>query len=148
MQLKHKGNNMKKCIVFLTIVSLIISVWIVSSALAAEFAAKTLVIPFNGETAVTVVFRDLNNGNLIDADDGTSTAATAWGDAEIEATQHAESNDWLIAVPTTSVRTAYFSVFHSAASAVTKTSVPDKSAVLYDVESGRTFTDTTLSRLK
>ena len=69
-------------LILLVILAVFTLVWDnIERAHAATYAAKTVVIkPFNGETNVTVVFRDAKTGNIFNATDGTSTAATAWAD--------------------------------------------------------------------
>lgn len=137
----------KNKITLITIISISIILTMLAIATklyAAEYATRTLVIPFNGESALTIVFRNLDSGNLIDADDGTSTASTAWDDAEIEGSLHAASGDWVFTIPTTSVRNLYFTQYAVAKTSVAKTTTPDRSAILYDPSTGRTYTDTAL----
>jgi len=115
--------------------------WMVPrEAKAATYDARTLVVkPFGGETALTVVFRDIKTGNVFKTD-GTSAADTAWADGEFAASQHASSGDWVITFPATNFRTLYFSYYDAAVGAVTAATTPDGTA-LFDVPSGMSYTD-------
>ena len=108
-----------------------------------RFAAKTLVIPFNGESAKFVVMRDKDTGDLIHKTTGVKT--TTWADAALAASAHADSGDWLFAIPAMDYDTLYFTMYDSepATKAVTPSS---DSAILYSTRVGSTFTDSILSQ--
>lgn len=109
----------------------------------ASGTAQTLVVPYNGESAITAVMRDKRDGSVIDADDGTDDAA--WDDGEIEATQQAVSNDWLLSIPASNVKIVYITLYSVAAASVDKTTIPynyQGTAFLLDTRYGSTGTDT------
>ncbi|MCE5185039.1 MAG: hypothetical protein LLF76_02815 [Planctomycetaceae bacterium] len=103
--------------------------------------AQTLVIPFNGESAVTVVLRERTTGNILSAADGTCTASTTWAAGAIQATQHSVSNDWLVVIPASYIRECILSIYHATKATVTKTTTPDVAPVLFNLGTGRTYTD-------
>ena len=113
----------------------------------ATYAARNLVIPFNGESNLTVVFREFGTGNIMKTD-GTCTAAITWSEGEFdnaeatEIAQHAQSNDWIVKVPETTVRWLYFTYYDAAHGDVAKTTTPDAGPILYDAKNGITYTDT------
>jgi hypothetical protein len=107
----------------------------------AQYAAKTLVIPFKGETANKLVLRNKSTGDLIHATTGAVT--DTWAEAVITGIKHADSNDWTFAIPPVAVRGLSISIFD--ASSTTKDSVPDVNQI-YDALTGVTYTDTNANR--
>lgn len=145
--MKRHGKIILEGIVILVMVLACIGIWLTSTSSAAtnDWPAKTLIIPFNGETALTVVFRDAKTGNIVHGTAGTSTAATTWDNGEIAAVAHSISGDWMIAVPsvTRAFPTLYFTIYYAAPADITKATVPSApKATLYDTRSGKTYTDT------
>ena len=119
--------------------------WMVPrEAKAATYAARNLLLPFNGESNLTVVFRDYATGNILKTD-GTCTAAITWTEgefdnaAETEIKQHDQSNDWIVKVPETTVRWLYFTYYDAAHGDVAKTTTPDGGPILYDAKTGNTY---------
>jgi hypothetical protein len=119
--------------------------WMVPrEAQAATYPTKNVVLPFNGETNMTVVFRDFATGNVLNASTGACTAATTWGDGEFDSAdtseidQHDISNDWVVIVPETTVRWLYFTYYDAAHGDVSKTTTPTGGPILYDAKTGFT----------
>lgn len=134
----------------LILVFAFVSVWVCltstsSADTSSTWPTRTLIIPFNGETALTVVFRDAKTGNVVHGTAGTCTAATTWDSGEIAAVAHSISGDWTVAVPsvTRNFSTLYFTIYYAVPGDITKATQPSVSgAALYDTRSGKTYTDT------
>ena len=104
-------------------------------AQAAKYQSRTLIIPFDGEAGMFVVFRDYATGDLIHSTTGAVTVT--WANAEITATNHAYSNDWIVAVPGTDTRFMYFTYYYT--DPTDGTTAPDSAnPVLYDARLGIT----------
>lgn len=109
-----------------------------------HYDAQLLVIPFGGQTALTVVFRQDKTGNILHATTGDCTSSITVANGRIQATRHAQSGDWLVAIPATDVKTLYGTLYHKSAVEVTKDTVPDAPsavAFLFDAKTGASFSD-------
>jgi len=137
--MKRKYGKITLYAIWFMVVFAIVFTWTFTRHAQAASAAHNLVIPYNGEAAITVVFALPSNASLIDADLGTIGAS--WADAEIEASQDATSNDWIIAIPSTQYNIFFCKVYHVAAASVDKTTVPSRDPFLYDTGKRGSFTD-------
>jgi len=108
-----------------------------------EYLTRKMIIPFNGEAAKTIVLRDLQTGNVLNATTGACTSTTAWAEGEIEGARHDIGGDWVFTIPTViaSTREYILAVYDAAAGAVTKDTVPSASPLIYNVATGRTYSD-------
>ena len=107
-----------------------------------SYPARTLVIPFNGESHKTLVLRDKYTGDVIHA--STGTVAETFSAGIITGEPHDVSGDWVFALPSTAFRVLYFTLYDEAAP--TAASIPaEGSAQLYDPCTGQTYTDGTVS---
>ena len=141
--MKNKG-KIALYTLFIILFSMLTVTWLWPSKAEASFTAKTYVLPYNGETAKTIVLRDIATGNVISATDGTSTASTTWAAGEIEGSQHSISNDWTFSIPSMPSRYAFFTVYDAAASSVDKTTTPSFGPYLYDAQLGMAVLETTI----
>lgn len=109
-----------------------------------RYDAQTLVIPYAGQTALTVVLRQDKTGHILHATTGDCTSAITVANGRIQAVRHAQSGDWLVSIPATDVKTLYATLYHKSAAEVTKDTVPDTPsavAFLFDANTGSSFSD-------
>jgi hypothetical protein len=109
-----------------------------------RYANRVLVIPYGGEDALTVVFREDKTGNVLHATSGDCSASIPFADGRIAATRHPESGDWRVAIPATDVKTLYGTLYYVPAIDVDKNTSPDAPnaiAFLFDTKSGASFSD-------
>jgi len=109
-----------------------------------RYDAQVLVIPFGGQSALTVVFRQDKTGHILHATTGDCSSSITVANGRIQATRHAQSGDWLVALPATDVETLYATLYHKSATEVTKDTVPDAPsavAFLFDAGTGSSFSD-------
>ena len=109
-----------------------------------RYANRVLVIPYGGEDALTVVFREDKTGNVLHATSGDCSAGIPFADGRIAATRHPESGDWRVAIPATDVKTLYGTLYYVPAIDVDKNTSPDAPnaiAFLFDTKSGASFSD-------
>jgi len=109
-----------------------------------RYDAQTLVIPYGGQTALTVVFRQDKTGHILHATTGDCTSSITVANGRIQATRHPQSGDWLVSIPATDVKTLYGTLYHKLATEVTKDTVPDAPsavAFLFDARTGSSFSD-------
>jgi hypothetical protein len=112
--------------------------------MAKKYESKVLVIPFGGETALTVVFRQDKTGNVLHATTGDCSASVTFANGRIAATRHPQSGDWLVAIPATDVKTLYGTLYYAAIGDVNKDTSPDAPnaiAFLFDMKTGASFSD-------
>ena len=107
-----------------------------------RYSSKVLVIPYNGESNLTVVLREYGTGNVLDATTGDCDDTITFAQGCIEATRHAKSGDWLVVVPATDVKTLYGTIYKLAAASVTKNSTSDLPGFLFDSKYGIVFSNT------
>lgn len=109
-----------------------------------RYEAQVLVIPFGGQTALTVVLRQDKTGHILHATTGDCTASIPFASGRIQATRHAQSGDWLVLIPATDVKTLYGTLYHKSLAEVTKDTIPDTpsaAAFLFDASTGSSFSD-------
>ena len=109
-----------------------------------RYANRVLVIPYGGEDALTVVFREDKTGNVLHATSGDCSAAIPFADGRIAATRHPESGDWRVAIPATDVKALYGTLYYVPAIDVDKNTSPDAPnaiAFLFDMKTGVSFSD-------
>ena len=108
------------------------------------YGNRLLVIPYGGESNLTVVFREHQTGNVVNGSNGDCNETVTFADGRIAATRHPESGDWLIQVPITRIKTIYGTLYYRSPDDVYKETVPDEpkaSAFLFDANSGVSFSD-------
>ncbi len=109
-----------------------------------NYKNRLLVIPFGGETHLTVVLREDKAGNVLHATTGDCSASVTFAQGRIAATRHPQSGDWLVPIPATNIKTLYGTVYYAAASGVTKDTAPDAPnaiAFMFDMKIGASFSD-------
>ncbi len=116
----------------------------IENASAETYVTRTLILPFNGETAKTIVMRDAANGNVINKTTGASASNTAWADGENAGSAHTYSGDWVFTIIVSdTVKEAYFTYYNVAPASITAATTPDSNApILYNPKTGKTYTDT------
>lgn len=141
--MKYKGKITAIAITAILIIAGLYTLAFVQEAKAATIATQTFVIPYNGETAYTIVITDRANGNVVDASDGTSEADTAWNDGEIAGTRHAISGHWTFTVVRNlQVKNPVMNYYNIAAASLDKDDLPYRSASLYDSKENLTYSST------
>ena len=108
------------------------------------YDSQTLVIPYGGQSHLTVVFRAEKSGDVLHATTGECSGSVSFANGRIAATRHPESGDWLVAIPATRIKTLYATLYAAAVGEVTRDTVPDRpdaAAFLYDMHSGASFSD-------
>lgn len=109
-----------------------------------HYGNRLLVVPYGGESNLTVVFREHQTGNVLNGSNGDCDASVTFAQGRIAATRHPESGDWLIQLPATDVKTLYGTLYYRALAEVDKETTPDEpkaSAFLFDANSGVSFSD-------
>ena len=112
--------------------------------MAKTYENRLLVIPFGGESALTAVFRAEKSGNVLHATTGDCSASIPFANGRIAATRHPQSGDWLVAIPSTDIKTLYGTRYAAALVDVTKDTVPTApaaAAFLFDTKHGGSFSD-------
>jgi hypothetical protein len=112
--------------------------------MAKKYDSKVLVIPFGGEAALTVVFRQDKTGNVLHATSGDCSSSVTFANGKITAARHPQSGDWLVTIPASDIKTLYGTLYYAAAAAVDKDTVPDApsaTAFLFDTLRGVSFSD-------
>lgn len=108
------------------------------------YESRLLVIPYGGESHLTVVFRQDKTGNVLHGVNGDCSASISFADGRIAAVRHPESGDWLVTIPATNIKTLYGTLYYAAIGDVTKDTSPDAPnaiAFLFDTKSGASFSD-------
>ena len=109
-----------------------------------RYDSQTLVIPFGGEAALTVVLRQDKTGHVLHATTGECTPSVTFVQGRIAAVRHPQGGDWLVPIPATDVKSLYGTLYYAAAGSVTKDTEPDTPnavAFLFDTKSGAAFSD-------
>ena len=109
-----------------------------------RYENRMLVIPYGGEDALTVVFRQDKTGNVLHATSGECAASIPFADGRIAATRHPESGDWRVVIPATDVKTLYGTLYYAPVVDVDKNTAPDAPnaiAFLFDMKIGASFSD-------
>ena len=109
-----------------------------------RYANRVLVIPYGGEDALTVVFREDKTGNVLNATSGECAASVTFAYGRIAAARHPESGDWRVTIPATDVKTLYGTLYYAPAIDVDKNTAPDAPnavAFLFDMKTGASFSD-------
>ena len=109
-----------------------------------RYANRVLVIPYGGEDALTVVFRQDKTGNVLHATSGECAASVTFAQGRIAATRHPESGDWRGMIPATDVKTLYGTLYYAPVVDVDKNTAPDAPnaiAFLFDMKTGASFSD-------
>jgi hypothetical protein len=109
-----------------------------------RYDAQTVVIPFGGEAALTVVLRQDKTGHVLHAVSGDCSAGITFAQGRITAVRHPQSGDWLIPIPATDAKSLYGTLYYAPAATITKDTEPDTPnavAFLFDAKSGAVFSD-------
>ena len=109
-----------------------------------RYENRMLVIPYGGEEALTVVFRQDKTGNVLHATSGECAASVTFAQGRIAATRHPERGDWRVVIPATDVKTLYGTLYYVPAIDVDKNTAPDAPnaiAFLFDMKTGVSFSD-------
>ena len=109
-----------------------------------RYESQTLILPFGGESALTVVFRQDKTGDVLHAVSGDCSASIAFADGRIAAIRHPQSGDWQVSVPATDIKTLYGTLYAAAVADVHKDTVPTAPtavAFLFDTKRGIAFSD-------
>lgn len=131
-------------ITMLFVILILITLVILAPAKAASTPSKTLTWPYNGETSMTMVLYDYDNGNVIKSDDGTSLSTTTWDNGEITGTRHSISGKWVFTIYEPTPKRVAGSIYDSAAASVSKDSSPIAGGdFMYDWKSNAVFSDVT-----
>jgi hypothetical protein len=112
--------------------------------MAPRYESCLLVIPFGGETDLTVVFREDKTGNVLHATSGDCSASIPFANGRIAAIRHPQSGDWRVQIPPTNIKTLYGTLYGAAIGNVDKDTVPESPkgmAFRVDVKTGATFSD-------
>ena len=83
----------KKSRVLCGVLMILVAFGLIASAIqsvkaADSWTARTLIIPFNGESFKVIVLRQKSTGNLITAASGVVSSAVTWDNAEITGVAH------------------------------------------------------------
>lgn len=109
-----------------------------------RYESRMLIIPYGGEDALTVVFREDKTGNVLHATSGECAASVTFAQGRIAATRHPESGDWRVVIPATDVKTLYGTLYYAPVVDVDKNTAPDAPnaiAFLFDLKTGASFSD-------
>ena len=109
-----------------------------------RYENRMLVIPYGGEDALTVVFRQDKTGNVLHATSGECAASVTFAQGRIAATRHPESGDWRVVIPATDVKTLYGTLYYAPVVDVDKNTAPNAPnaiAFLFDMKTGASFSD-------
>jgi hypothetical protein len=146
--LKNRGRSLTLTIVLILAVAAVIALCYrpiaPAKASGEAYPSKTFILPYNGETAKTIVLHNRDNGNAVNSTTGASAAATTWDSAELAGTQHAITNDWLFTIPAHNISRMYIKRFDVAPASIDKTTVytSGNEPLLYNPKTGLAYTDT------
>jgi hypothetical protein len=106
------------------------------------YPALTFILPYAGETAKTIVLKNLDNGNNMSGTLGTSTATTTWDASEIAGVRNSLGGDWTFAIPAHNIHHIYIKRYDVAPASIDKDTVSGYNPLLYNPKSGLAYTDT------
>ena len=109
-----------------------------------RYKDRVLVIPYGGEDHLTVVFRGDKTGHVLNATNGECSESVTFANGRIAATRHAQSGDWIVAIPDTDIKSLYGTMYHAPVGDVDNNTVPDTpnaTAFMFDMRIGSSFSD-------